>query len=437
MRTELVQKNCYWVFGPHRWESHIDLNPPFQRDGGVWSEARNQLLVDSLLREWDIPKFYFRVVKVEGEADPYYEVVDGQQRLLAIDSFRMGTAKLGKDSYDLPEPFGDLRGKKIKDLTAEQTDRFNEREITIVLLHDADEAEVRDLFLRLQEGVGLTAAERRNAMMGELRDFVAEVAGSEQDSDPHVALVRTKYRGSRNQWDDLVAIVTSIEIAGGPTDVGAISLRHLYAAQERLGPGVLAKTRQVKSVLNYMATVLEENTPEMKTKWGFVDLYLLISSLMSEGWVLTDRESDFRLFFQEFEGKRLAAAKPEDRERLAASTDWADDELFRYWAAFETEGAKEPKIKARHEAFLKLFLDKVDDLVQKDHQRLFTEDQRIVLWRRAGMKCQNPACENPDLPEFNANVQGDHIDPHANGGPTSLYNGQCLCGPCNAAKGAQ
>jgi len=152
---------------------------------------------------------------------------------------------------------------------------------------------------------------------------------------------------------------------------------------------------------------------------------------------LTDREADFRLFFQEFEGKRLAAAKPENRERLAASTDWTKNELFRYWATFETEGSKERSIKTRHGVFLELFLDQVDDLGQKDHQRLFTEDQRIVLWRRAGMKCQNPACENPDLPEFNANVQGDHIDPHANGGPTSLYNGQCLCGPCNAAKGAQ
>ena len=434
MEAELSEEPISWVFADHRWPTHIDLEPPFQREGGVWSKARSQLLVDSLLREWDIPKFYFRVV---GEGGESFQVVDGKQRLQAIESFKRGELKLGKESRTLPKPFGDLSGKTYGDLSNEQKDRFQERKLAIVRLRNADEQEVRELFLRLQEGVSLNPAERRNAKLGALRDFVAEVAGSEQDSDPHRVFTRTRCSSSRYGWDDLVAIVTCLEIAGGPTDVGAVSLRHLYDAHEALDGPARAATTRVKKVLNYMDKVLEEDTPEMKTKWGFTDLYLLISSLMSENWVLTDREADFRLFFQEFEGKRLAAAKPENRERLAASTDWTKNELFRYWATFETEGSKERSIKTRHGVFLELFLDQVDDLGQKDHQRLFTEDQRIVLWRRAGMKCQNPACENPDLPEFNANVQGDHIDPHANGGPTSLYNGQCLCGPCNAAKGAQ
>ncbi len=434
MEAELSEEPIGWVFAAHRWPNHIDLEPPFQREGGVWSEARSKLLVDSLLREWDIPKFYFRVV---GEGGESFEVVDGKQRLQAIESFKRGELKLGKESRTLPKPFGDLSGKSYGDLSNEQKDRFQERKLAIVRLRNADEQEVRELFLRLQEGVSLNPAERRNAKLGALRDFVAEVAGSEQDSAPHRVLTRSRCSSSRYAWDDLVAIVTCLEIAGGPTDVGAVSLRNLYDAHEALVGPARAATTRVKKVLNYMDKVLEEDTPEMKTKWGFTDLYLLISSLMSENWVLTDREADFRLFFQEFEGKRLAAATAEDRERLAASSNWMDNALSRYISAFTLDGQKEHSIERRHDVFLKLFLNKVDDLVQKDHQRLFTEDQRILLWRRAGMRCQNPECDNPDLPEFNENVHGDHVDPHAGGGPTNLANGQCLCAPCNLAKGAQ
>jgi hypothetical protein len=433
MQADLKEEPISWVFMPHRWPNHIDLEPPFQRQGGVWSETRNQLLVDSLLRGWDIPKFYFRDVG-DGEN---FEVVDGKQRLNAIDLFRRGELKLGKESKTLPKPFGDLSDKSYDDLSDEQKDRFGERKLAIVKLRNAGEEEVRELFLRLQEGVALTPPEKRNAKLGDLRDFVAEVAGSEEDFDPHRVLTRTRYSATRYRWDDLVAIVTCLEIAGGPIDVGAVSLRNLYDKYEALDPPARAATVRVKKVLKYMDKVLEEDTPEMKTKWGFTDLYLLISSLMSENWVLTDREADFRLFFQEFEGKRLAASKPEDRERLAASSNWMDNALSRYILAFTLDGQKEHGIERRHGVFLELVLDQVDDLVRKDHQRFFTEYQRIVLWRRAGMKCQNPECEDPDLPVFNANVQGDHIDPWINGGPTSLDNGQCLCGPCNAAKGAQ
>ena len=77
-------------------------------------------------------------------------------------------------------------------------------------LRDADQEEVHQLFLRLQEGVSLNAAERRNAKMGALRDFVAEVAGSEQDSAPHRVLTRSRCSSSRYAWDDLVAIVTCL-----------------------------------------------------------------------------------------------------------------------------------------------------------------------------------------------------------------------------------
>ena len=57
--------------------------PDWQRQK-VWSPAKKRDLIDTLLRGWKLPKFYF----LKGsENSGTYEVVDGQQRLNAIFEF--------------------------------------------------------------------------------------------------------------------------------------------------------------------------------------------------------------------------------------------------------------------------------------------------------------------------------------------------------------
>src|SRR5690348_17163179 len=55
--------------------------PDWQREK-VWDKQKKQRLIDSMLRGWKLPKFYF--AKASGDA---YLVEDGQQRLAAIFEF--------------------------------------------------------------------------------------------------------------------------------------------------------------------------------------------------------------------------------------------------------------------------------------------------------------------------------------------------------------
>jgi len=57
--------------------------PEWQRQE-VWSRSKKQNLIDTILRGWKLPKFYLLKVSDDPEA---YEVVDGQQRLVAIWDF--------------------------------------------------------------------------------------------------------------------------------------------------------------------------------------------------------------------------------------------------------------------------------------------------------------------------------------------------------------
>ena len=37
----------------------INLNPEYQRNGEIWPLEKRQLLIDSILNDYDIPKLYF------------------------------------------------------------------------------------------------------------------------------------------------------------------------------------------------------------------------------------------------------------------------------------------------------------------------------------------------------------------------------------------
>jgi hypothetical protein len=80
------------------YESRVDPRPDYQGPL-AWSRKQKQLLLDTILREYDIPKMYWRAVKrVDGIE---YEVVDGQQRIRTIWEFRKNVFPLAKDMDDV------------------------------------------------------------------------------------------------------------------------------------------------------------------------------------------------------------------------------------------------------------------------------------------------------------------------------------------------
>jgi hypothetical protein len=67
-------------------KNRIDTNPDFQRPP-VWSGPKSKLLIDTILRGYDVPKLYWRKT---GSTPDRYDVVDGQQRLRAIFEYHGG-----------------------------------------------------------------------------------------------------------------------------------------------------------------------------------------------------------------------------------------------------------------------------------------------------------------------------------------------------------
>ena len=398
-------------------KNKIDPKPPYQR-APVWSEERKQFLIDTLLREYDIPKIYLRKIA----NSPFeHEVADGQQRLRAIWDFMAGNFSLGEHSDDIPG-FGDLTGTSYSNLPSDLRDKLLLYELSIVILEDASDEEIRDIFLRLQEGAPLNPAEKRNAMIGNMRNFVASIA------DEARVFPLTSIKQARFAWHDLAAHIVCLELAHGPTNLKAPELKQMYATQARFElNGNDAKN--VKRHLKFMERVLQSQPPEMDIKWGFCDLYLLISSLDHE-YILKDRESDFASFYISFECDRRDVTS-DPSVLLEKGRSLSDKDMYNYIIAFVKDGGKRENIQRRHDVYSRAMHTAFPDLVPKDSKRDFTRDQRTVIWRRDLELCKS--CGNQI--GFDA-MHADHIIPHSRGGQTTVENGQTLCAPCNLKKGA-
>lgn len=98
------------------WEYQEDfvVRPPYQRKS-VWSNAKQQALLDSLFRRYYVPRLVLREVRLN-ETKVVREVVDGQQRITTVRRFFGDELKL---PYSLNSFDADLGGKKYSDLPAE------------------------------------------------------------------------------------------------------------------------------------------------------------------------------------------------------------------------------------------------------------------------------------------------------------------------------
>ena len=70
-------------------------NPEYQR-GEVWTRDQQMKLIDSVLREYQLPIIYLHDITktVAGRTQERFEIIDGQQRIMALRNFVEGAFPL-------------------------------------------------------------------------------------------------------------------------------------------------------------------------------------------------------------------------------------------------------------------------------------------------------------------------------------------------------
>lgn len=389
----------------------INIRPEYQR-GAVWSRAQKQLLIDSILHDLDIPKIYLREVN-----DGFYEeeVVDGQQRLLAIWEFYENSYPLSKDCD--PANGKEVAGLKFEALDEDIKDLFEAYELSVVILRQSTKEDVEEMFLRLQNGTSLNAAEKRNAMPGDMKLFVRELA-------KHPFFDKCGFTNYRFAYDHVAAQMALSELHGGICNLKNTDLEKLYKDNETFDANS-AKAKKIKRVLDFLALAFPQKTPELK-KFNAISMYLLASQLL-ETFVVRGREREIGDWFIRFETWRQ-----QDEQK---PVDQREPEMVSYLERTSHSTDSQDSLEFRHRVLLRKLHESIPNLVPLDNRRFFTEEQRLAIFRRDGGICQVRLTCTGKKCEWD-NWEADHRIPWSAGGQTTVENGQVACPECNSAKNA-
>lgn len=396
----------------HGIRRRINTNPDFQRPA-AWGTSQKQLLVDTILRDYDVPKLYWRKT---GTKPDTYDVVDGQQRLRALWDFFDGHFKLPKDAD--PIDGEEVAGCAYQDLPDELRSRFDVYALDVVVLEDTDEDEVREMFLRLQNGTSLKAQEKRNAYPGKMRDFVRELV-------QHPFFSSVGFANSRFAFDHVAAQLVCLEIQGGPANVKNADLNRMYDGNRDFdSKGATAKA--VRRVLDFLAAAFSEKTPELE-RYNVIALYCVVSELLRQ-YVIDEVRPIFHDWFIGFDKtRRDQELKPLEED---ADPEWI---TYREKISHSTDAAE--SIRWRMEFLMRNLLEYMPALSRKDGQRDFTHVQKLAIFRRDKGVCQlKLKCDGVKLTWDDWHC--DHITPWSKGGHTTVENGQVACSACNLSKGA-
>ena len=101
-------------------KNRIEMEPPYQRNGGLWNIDKKQKFLDSIVSGLDVPKLYFHEYNANSKKSKnglHYAVIDGKQRLETIWEFIENKFPLGDFEILRLKTSENLKGLFYQDLS--------------------------------------------------------------------------------------------------------------------------------------------------------------------------------------------------------------------------------------------------------------------------------------------------------------------------------
>lgn len=309
------------------------------------------------------------------------------------------------------------------DFTEEWKERFKAVNLDIVLVQNADEQDIEELFSRLNNGEPLNAAEKRNAMGGDMCEIIREVA-----KDPFF-VKKLAFPNKRYSYYELAAKIVRLEMLDAKEDIifGDVKKKNLDAIvmnnrimeeleRERL-------TNRIRSELKTLCRIFSDDD-ELLSKMSYPQLYYGWVKLMTRNYAHENINARIKTFLSNFDTQRaLNNQKPEDER---------DTQLVEYGRLAQQGTNDASSMSSRADILTERFIEQFPDTRIRYPKRAFSESERRAIWILGGKKCTS--CGRAiTLDEMHA----DHIMPWSHGGETSFSNAQSLCEEHNLKKGSK
>ena len=430
--------------------------PPYQRKS-VWAVKKQQSLFDSLFRRFYVPRLVVREVRLAQDRT-VREIIDGQQRITAVQEFFDNKFKLPASLTDIHP---DLANKYFSDLSTELR-KFIDKELVINadIVKNIDDPKnpehqrvATEIFWRLQQGEQLNFMEIAHAKLSSLsRNFIVKYSDDEtfdyeayipidENSNKHKFFQIIERSNNRMEHLTLMTRFLIIEEANGYVelkDTAVTEFIEKFDDKAGVGNYSFENSEIAKNCIRNLNLFYEifKNDPmfdeetgikELSREYLIISFYLLIRHLKKH-YAIGDTEKNLinKFFFAFYE--RWKKGEQDD----------LDINIFSNNRQQSQNNLQERDIILRQIFFEYLKAQNVS-LATLDNKRLFNEAEKIIIYRRDKGLCQQ--CLKDGKPENEAQVswtqyQADHIFPYAKGGQTIIDNAQVLCVYHNVRKSA-
>jgi hypothetical protein len=334
-----------------------------------------------------LPRFYFELRRTTdplGTEVSTLDVIDGQQRIIAMTQFRNDEwSLLESDKLPLPPAVKQLPcpwgGLSFSGLSTDLSQQFLDLELPIVLIEHVDTPEeVRDLFIRLQAGTPLTTQQVRDAWPGNVGPYIARLAGKLNRQGTFQRLFSAIDRRGGTRGDELIdssmdarqvcaqllCLFMAVESGRPYPSPGTRSLDDLYHQNTELDVAG-GRTQPFEELLTACQTVIVDRRP----------------ADMSRRAVRKNRLFSLFLLLRELRSVPVAFshAIPKIADRF-----WAED-----FGEGEPKGGRviSPTTIAEHAAWFRRTI--LNGLVfpELDERRAFPPDHREAIWNTYDGKC--------------------------------------------------
>jgi hypothetical protein len=276
-----LRHSTIWTL--YRMRDRLQLDPEYQRLSDIWTLDKRQLLLDTVLNDFDVPKLYlhkFQGAQTIGGKQYDYAIIDGKQRLESLWNFIDGKIALADDFDYFKDPKIKAHGMNYAELGKAFPDlkvQFDGFPLAVVVIQTEDIEIIEEMFSRLNEAAPLTAAEKRNAFGGPLPGAIRRLAKAP------IFTEAIPFPNRRYRHFDLAAKFLLAQRADKVTDTKKIYLDGFvkeYSDQSRTKMPAFVKSTQDN--LTLMKAVFTKNDSLLR-QVGMIVLYYHLFRLAHKG----------------------------------------------------------------------------------------------------------------------------------------------------------
>lgn len=290
----------------------IDFHPVYQRYGGIWSKEKKQLFIDTILNDFDTPKFYFNYFSNSDNPlntnNKLYAVIDGKQRLETIFEFFENKFSLSKEFVFDEDPSINLKGLTFSEISSNHTlplYKLLAYKLDIIFVDTDDEDKLEELFLRLNGGEALTNAEKRNAIGGEFNRQVRKIVES---NDFFTKKIR--FKNPRYQHQDLLVKIAFTELSNELVSFKNNSLYNFIKENKPFKGKIESVFKTVLDNLKDFENCFIEKDPLLNSKGVIPVYYYFFTRHLPESKTFSSLLREFEILRRENRKKDSSKANP-------------------------------------------------------------------------------------------------------------------------------